>query len=1063
MSLETRTYVNQFMVAVDQTSDRPKEAVTELILMIEANKLSLLDFIKNMGDFLTEESENVRSRSLLLLSSVLSQIDKNQLMVQDIKVLLAFYTSKLDDVKCTKEILLGIDALIKMVRFPSDELDNLLVQITNKYHPTDQLASTRCVAFDILRDLLSKFEDHLVACLNDQFIDAFVNITTNEKDPKNLMSSFQLNKSISMKFDIGAKEEDMFDCIFCYFPISFKAPDNNPYEITGDQLKKALRDCMSSNSVYAKEAFPNLVEKMASTSPSVKMDVLMTIKQCIENYTASTVEEYWISLWNSLKFEILHRELASADNIHDMFKYYENAESEDERTVAVTLQIFESFSRKFVDTGMNSYRDYLILVFDSLKEYLSDPESTKLKQATVIISVMCGANLNTYNLLVPKTMEAFLAPLKKDDISIKDQRALLRNVPFMLDSYHQLFNERGLAIQPTNCMFRFKDDIHTLLSRALLSTSTLEVTLRCLAIKLVLKLFKLKGFLEPEECQLIAQSLTDVLLEDDNPQTFSQALDALTSIARDYPMIILEYTIPKLVILLPDSARESASHSLNTVDMSKEKVLDVLFIISDNRLIINSVVIRLLNKLEAVLKRKDDIAEEYYAKLLLFSLSKILEKLTYADSTNEYLKKFIPRFLSLVLPALVIDQESCLYKDSIAAEYIGRILKEVVAKCDGSFHQQLFNDAFKLFVEGKCTDNDNSLLHTPLSECINIEDSRYATSFIVFTGICSTVDYRTVIFPVDPGDFVDSSIEILHREKLNLVERQAVLQTISLVVNKWFKKEQKEYLQKKSEKLEAETEGSSSTASIATALEVYAWLTKGLLLKNDEMSEEFVQHLIRLLENGGTVSHLVSRCFEILVADADGFTMYKRPGAFGKLVVLNVNVRTFYKQKFVDSTLPVLIEKFRDSGSNRKEYLLTISLIIKYAEKQVIMPHLKEIMPVVMTALTQKSSLIISSALSILEIAIEEAGELVREHLSEIIPRLLQIIKQQGSGKGAEVKIKAFECLMGVSKYEIHLLQPFKKEIIKESLVGLDDDKRSVRKLACNCRQVYYELGESEE
>ncbi|VEU22058.1 DEKNAAC103072 [Brettanomyces naardenensis] len=931
-----------------------------------------------------------------------------------------------------------------MDNFQPELIETLLDDIKSNYSPTDQLASTRYSSFDILQHLLLRFESYLVDHLNDKFIDTFIHISSNEKDPKNLMESFTLNKAISTKFDISSKEDDLFDCVFCYFPISFRAPANNPYNITGDQLKQALRDCLSCNALYAKDSFPNLVEKLTSTSPSVKMDVLLTIKQCIEQYPSDTIEEYFISLWNSLKYEILHRELASADNINDMLKYYENAENEDEQTVAVTLHIFECFSKKFSDVKQERYADYLILVYDSLKEYLGDPESAKIRQSSVIMSVFCGSNLNSYNLLISKCLTSLLTPLKKkqpSDLTIRDQRSMLTNVSFMLDSYHELFNEKGLAVDPSNNqLFNFKDDILTLINRALLSASTVEVTFRCLAIKLIVKLFSLASFLEIEECQLIVQTLTDVLLEDENAHTFSQALAALSEISKEYPMIILEFTVPRLMVLLPDS-----STTVTSKVFFKEKVLDVLLTISDNRLIINSVLIRLLNKLEIVLQNENT---GYYPKLLLFSLSKLLRTLSPTDSTNDYLKKFIPRFLHLVITEIVIKKSSAIYEDPIAAEYSARVLKEIVAKCDPSLHQKLLDDVFELFVGESTT---NSLLYKPLEKPVNI--SRNTVLFILFAGICSTIDYKAAKVPMDSQEFVNSIIAVLDSGKLELAERQAALQAVSLVVNKWFGSEQRPYLLKKL----ASMKGSEVNAG---SLEIFTFVTKALLLKNDRQSKQFVDYLIGLLENGTEeIARLIPKCFEIIVAEADCFELYRRPGgAFGKWVVFNVNVRPFYKQKFVDSTLPLLIEKFRANVGSRN-HLLAIALIVKYSEREIIVPHLEKILPVVLTALMQRSSLILSSSLTILEIAIEETPELIKGHLSTLVPRLLEVLRLKGS---TETKIKTLECLMALSRFPLHLVVPFKEDIIDGCVVSLDDDKRGVRRLGCDVSQVYYELGSEE-
>lgn len=58
----------------------------------------------------------------------------------------------------------------------------------------------------------------------------------------------------------------MFDITFCYFPITFRPPPNDPYGITSDDLKKALRSCMSASPYFAKLALPLFLEKYPTSA-----------------------------------------------------------------------------------------------------------------------------------------------------------------------------------------------------------------------------------------------------------------------------------------------------------------------------------------------------------------------------------------------------------------------------------------------------------------------------------------------------------------------------------------------------------------------------------------------------------------------------------------------------------------------------------------------------------------------------------------------------------------------------------------------------------------------------
>jgi DNA repair/transcription protein MET18/MMS19 len=63
---------------------------------------------------------------------------------------------------------------------------------------------------------------------------------------------------------LAYNSQDFFDITFCYFPISFKPPPNDPYGITAEDLKSALRKCMAASPYFAKLALPLFLEKYAT-------------------------------------------------------------------------------------------------------------------------------------------------------------------------------------------------------------------------------------------------------------------------------------------------------------------------------------------------------------------------------------------------------------------------------------------------------------------------------------------------------------------------------------------------------------------------------------------------------------------------------------------------------------------------------------------------------------------------------------------------------------------------------------------------------------------------------
>ncbi len=132
--------------------------------------------------------------------------------------------------------------------------------------------STRYTVFKILDSLVAKNRSSGYICLGfsvsankvpalqgmgDEFLEGYISIVDGEKDPRNLMLAFAIDRVLCIEFDISnhvevsakflrcdvrlIERQDMFNIIFCYFPITFRPPKDDPYGITSEDLRLALQ------------------------------------------------------------------------------------------------------------------------------------------------------------------------------------------------------------------------------------------------------------------------------------------------------------------------------------------------------------------------------------------------------------------------------------------------------------------------------------------------------------------------------------------------------------------------------------------------------------------------------------------------------------------------------------------------------------------------------------------------------------------------------------------------------------------------------------------------------
>ena len=107
--------------------------------------------------------------------------------------------------------------------------------------------------------------------MGDESLVGITDLVNGEKDPRNLMLVFSICRVLMLEWDISSHVETLFDSVYAYFPITFRPPPNDPYGITAQDLKDRLRACLSSTKQLAPYAIPNLLDKLDSTSPVVKV------------------------------------------------------------------------------------------------------------------------------------------------------------------------------------------------------------------------------------------------------------------------------------------------------------------------------------------------------------------------------------------------------------------------------------------------------------------------------------------------------------------------------------------------------------------------------------------------------------------------------------------------------------------------------------------------------------------------------------------------------------------------------------------------------------------------
>lgn len=1091
------TLINQFIASADDAEVSINYS-KELALLIENDDMTLLMFIQSLGPSLTSDNDLVRYKSIQCMSETLTNLNPSKLSKQDINVLFEFLLAKFEDVHCLIHILSSLNTLIQYNNFifgMNKCVEKLLMNILNSYDPKRHLAKVRYELFKALNLLVTidpgYFQNNVD--VSELLIKTFIHIASGEKDPRNLMLSFDTNTKINKHVEFDPLNEthknfvsELFDVCFCYFPISFSPPPNDPYKITAQDLKLKLRNTIASQSYFAKESFNDLIEKLTSTNPVIRNDILKTLLLCVEKYNVETVAEYWVTIWNALKFEILHNDVSIFKPYTGVIipeDYDEEIDDSDEfKSLITTLVIIKKLGSRL--TEFDQIENLLTTVTKELSDNLVTINDKTFKQSVLLLSVLASDSIFSFNFIInylfsheiwgkyinldeATSIEDIPDEINKTEdfvLNTSKQKNLIDNLGFVLTSYNVLANslQDVQSFSRENNLKLFKDHLLIFMGQLLQTSSSLEKSLKCKVIQQLIKLAQLQGFLNKQECGLIFGYFNDILIDAANSELRNWAKDQVTqeivnglirlmntgeASNNEKTSLVIELIFPTLLEMLP---------STNSLSNFKN-ILEIIGDLCSNYQFLEILSIRLLSKLAQYDQFNVDRFEVFknIINLLVESIKKT--QLSKPFLMNSWYKNFLPRFFDSLLKILM-DRE-----DHIIIELSGDLVGFIIKYNDKSKHQEILNDVVSIF-----------LLNKSNSFEINVNILETQNPLInLFNKILANID-KTCVIQFDESfksdDLTDNVIELC-KYPGDEYTRLGYLQFLSLLVNKYLVKD--EFIELKLKDLfDNVTTISKNTSELTKeeieVFEIAVWILKSLILRIDPLGIPYLDKLVSFLScQNNQIQKLAANSFNILMIDLPIFTN-QLTGGKTKLVsgVQNLNVRLLYKQQIFSILIPKLIEGYNESNEHTKEnYLISLSLILNNVPHTILKSHLSHILPLILNSLNLKNPIILKASLATCEIIIDESPELVIPHLSSLIPKLIElgidkIVLNKSLVNNEDVRLTSLRCLQKIfSGIDLKYVTPYQKSALNRLTPGLDDKKRVVRKLCCDVRQTLFELG----
>ncbi|KAK9236748.1 Dos2-interacting transcription regulator of RNA-Pol-II-domain-containing protein [Lipomyces kononenkoae] len=1031
--------IDKYLVSLDSSPAEADEIAKNIAKDIESDKIRLIAFIESLGKYLTDEDIGIRVKALRCVAAVLSNLPAGKLNSRQIAMLSEFLCDRLEDEECLNDAGSGLLALCKMDYISTSSIKSIADAIFAKVDTRKHNQATRYVVYQVTDEIINHHIPVLKS-MNDSTLNGFTRLIGGEKDPRNLMLIFSMMKVIIENLQIDAAKESLFDAAFCYFPITFRPPPDDPYGITSDDLKLKLRACIAASALFADYSFPSLIEKLTSSSINVKRDTLLTIIECIDNYDGLTVEKHCEEIYNSVKFEVLHEgEEDIPDLVCKLLK-----------TLTSTISI--GMARKVItDSGLDKF---LTASVNECHPQITNLESRQAKPAARLLAAIAEGSFAAYDKIAETTLRSIFSLVDlKSTATIAQQKTALEILILFIESSGNLYGWKTgpmSEMSSGNGLLVHKDALFELFCRAFVSTPKEEVSFRLLALQGLVKLALLHGFLDASELGMVAQYLDDVVLTDINESLCTSALSSLKELGRVNPDIILNTVFPSFLSQLPDPEISDLAPS-QTHRKHYRIILSFLADLCINKAIYEILTVRLLNKLARVAKEGENVV---YAQSILTAILLVIQrKLTESDwDFRFFFMTLTPRLISMTFTASVDRDkpQSRIMCHSSVVSVTAKIVNLLVRSASVEDQSEFAEQICKLYITNEPSaliqESDRARIvsaRTPLDK-----EFRADGLVEIFTAGVAGLRIETP-FPYPDVFSLASDLIPVALAKHNIPDRLALARLIALLVNKWMSKDdEQKFTDSAIESLKTQVTSSHAIVERASSLELLAWIGKSLIFKGNRRAFEIVDLVIQLLRDN-SFGRYASKACGILIADDE--------------IVNKINfvaVRLLAKQQYFSYCVQRIVDGFNSSTDTelRRNHLVALSNILQHMPGKIVIPHLPTFLPLLLLSLAVSDAQVKLATIETITATISEAKDLMAEHLSTILPRVLDSALDMASNPPS-VRIAALNCLaMLPQSLPEEVVQPFRTEVIRKLSVVLDDPRRAVRKAAVDCRQTYFAM-----
>ncbi|KAJ3862033.1 ARM repeat-containing protein [Lentinula novae-zelandiae] len=1003
------------LVRTWMASEREEE-IAQAVSEISNGSTSLLNVVKALGEYLTSEEDALRTKGVEFLSAVLGRCPPEKLNRQAARVLTSFYCSKLEDSETVVPALKGLVSLTKMPSSTSEDVPSILDAIFTHVKMKGLVQSVRFFVFTIIDTLMARHRQ-VIKDMNDSFLGRYIALVDGEKDPRNLLVAFAIDRVLLIEFDINNFIESLFNITFCYFPITFRPPPNDPYGITTDDLRQALRKCLNSTPAFGPLAVPVFLEKLAAGSPTTKRDTLESMSVCFPVYGSALARSHARKLWNSLKLEIFQ----PTDPITEEFAL--------KTTQDLVKTIYTSQTADGTDSNIEG------LARDACEEciaILREPEKSQAKPAIKILCAFMSTTPSVSRYTVAQTAPYLVKLYAHPDNVAARPSILLLLSDLIAAARNSMASNKVDDSDPLDTpLSPYKDEILSIVSSALKVSSSRDPALACL-----LGLVSTEKLVSDEELGFIVHSVDEILLEesDEAGETNVPALQLLVTISQKAVHHIKEQTLPLLFSMLPEDApaRDAA------LDRARAwRILSALNTVCRPLELFETLVIRLTTRLdllcvpsETVPLPADREPRVAYAHSILITLHQtLLSKVDdgHAD-VAKYIESLVPRLFNLfIYSALVSNEVNLIATDTrlitVAGQIIGTVVQNTAAQRQDTFIQALF----AAYIDGdinRIAEGYHKLPTTSSFSPLNDLSPLQQRNLVILMASAVVPLHKEIQLPVS-----DLSVFLGNILTWSLAELHHASFFIENMLHEFWPRHI--------------ADRSASAESRNRAIRPWVWISKALLVCNHAQASQFAD-VIFLLFDDEDIKWNAAKSFGDIVRTDTILTKQN-----------HASIKMLYAQRFVGRTLPRIIDGAKDPSEPGKQlsYLVALTSLISSIPKALYFHEMATLIPLLVRGLDLPDHDIRCQVIdTFLAVSEGDSPDIVSDHAPSLITTMLKnsSVENMPSVKVRVSALRYLGVLPNIVRYDV--LHPLKATVIKQLAVSLDDPKRAVRKEAVDAR-----------